>query len=85
MLDVKDFFEKERIEDAHQWADDITKLYKARTKKNPNGWHSKFLKMHQGRIPAVNRTGTIRRVSFFEKAINVRKVEEETLKMLERW
>ena len=85
MLDVKDFFEKEHKKDAQLWADDITKLYKAQAKKNPNGWHSKFLKKHRGRLPAINRSGAIRLVSFFEKTIDVRKVEEETLKILERW
>ncbi|MBE6450299.1 MAG: hypothetical protein E7013_06455 [Alphaproteobacteria bacterium] len=85
MLDVKDSFEKEHMKDAQQWADDITKLYKVRAQKNPNGWHSKFLKMHRGSIPVINRTGSIKIVSFFEKTINVRKVEEEALKILERW
>ena len=85
MLDAKDFFEKERMKDARQWADDVTKLYKARAKRNPKGWHSKFLKKHRGRLPAINRSKAIRLVSFFEKTIDVRKVEEETLKILERW
>ena len=83
-MNSEDFFEKERMKDAYQWAEDVTKRLREKAKENPNGWHAKILRAYEGDFPVVGIKRPVV-VSCFEKTVDVQKVEEETLKILERW
>ena len=80
----EDFFEKEHMDDAHQWAKDTTKWYQKKAAENPFGWHARMLKLHKGNFPIANLRRPVK-ISIFEKTIDVKKIEEETFKILERW
>ena len=80
----EDFFEKEHMEDAHQWTKDTTRRLQKKAKENPNGWQARLLEAYGGHFPVIIPRKPLK-ISAFERTLDVKKIEEETFKILERW
>ena len=83
-LDETNFFDKEHLEDAKTWTDDLTKRFQKKAKENPNGWHAKVLRTYGGHLPFIKIKRPVR-ISHFDRTIDVRKIEEDNERILERW